>query len=181
MATAIDRAAYVAWLPPCVSCSAEPAPSAARSVCAHGLYHARQAASFFMYHHQPCCAFSCLCSFVCPAALNLPQWLNLSTARSMLLEKLMGHVAVSSLDAEEADKLRRQVLLGVDTVSLGICRLAPVGVEMIARADTPPKRGQRRQGAICGKCANLVLVHCVCIEQLRNHWSVAKVGMLLES
>lgn len=44
-----------------------------------------------------------------PAALNLPQWLNLSTARSMLLERLMGHVAVSSLDAEEADKLRRQV------------------------------------------------------------------------
>lgn len=27
----------------------------------------------------------------------------------MLLEKLMGHVAVASLDAEEADKLRRQV------------------------------------------------------------------------
>jgi hypothetical protein len=31
----------------------------------------------------------------------------------MLLEKLMGHVAVSSLDAEVADKLRRQVLLGL--------------------------------------------------------------------
>jgi hypothetical protein len=28
----------------------------------------------------------------------------------MLLEKLMGHVAVASLDAEEADKMRRQVL-----------------------------------------------------------------------
>lgn len=55
---------------------------------------------------------ACL-SLVCPAALNLPQWLNLSTARSMLLEKLMGHVAVSSLDAEVADKLRRQVLLGL--------------------------------------------------------------------
>jgi hypothetical protein len=43
------------------------------------------------------------------AALNLPQWLNLSTARSMLLQRLMGHVAVASLDADEADKLRRQV------------------------------------------------------------------------
>jgi hypothetical protein len=28
----------------------------------------------------------------------------------MLLEKLMGHVAIASLDAEEADKMRRQVL-----------------------------------------------------------------------
>jgi hypothetical protein len=46
---------------------------------------------------------------VLPAALNLPQWLNLSTARSMLLQRLMGHVAVASLDAEEADKMRRQV------------------------------------------------------------------------
>jgi hypothetical protein len=54
-----------------------------------------------------CVSRMCVCS--APAALNLPQWLNLSTARSMLLQRLMGHVAVSSLDAEEADKLRRQV------------------------------------------------------------------------
>lgn len=50
-----------------------------------------------------------------PAALGLPQWLNLSTARSMLLQRLMGHVAVASLDAEEADKLRRQVLADSST------------------------------------------------------------------
>lgn len=49
------------------------------------------------------------CACVLPAALNLPPWLNLSTARSMLLQRLMGHVAVASLDADEADKMRRQV------------------------------------------------------------------------
>lgn len=67
------------------------------------------ACTVFHQQHQPCLPH-CAAPALCPAALNLPQWLNLSTARSMLLDKLMGHVAVASLDAEEADKLRRQVM-----------------------------------------------------------------------
>ncbi|KAF8060080.1 NAGS2 [Scenedesmus sp. PABB004] len=42
--------------------------------------------------------------------MRLPAWLPLSQARNMLLERLMGHVSTASLDAEEADRLRRQLL-----------------------------------------------------------------------
>eukprot|EP00878_Enallax_costatus_P029396 GHUV01031871.1.p1 GENE.GHUV01031871.1~~GHUV01031871.1.p1 ORF type:complete len:184 (-),score=60.57 GHUV01031871.1:25-576(-) len=42
--------------------------------------------------------------------MQLPQWLPLSKARTMLLQRLMGHVSTASLDADEADRLRRQLL-----------------------------------------------------------------------
>jgi amino-acid N-acetyltransferase len=42
--------------------------------------------------------------------MGLPAWLPLSRAREMLLQRLMGHVSTASIDVDEADKLRRQLL-----------------------------------------------------------------------
>jgi hypothetical protein len=42
--------------------------------------------------------------------LNLPQWLPISAAREMLLNRTMGHASVASMDAEEADRLRSLAL-----------------------------------------------------------------------
>jgi amino-acid N-acetyltransferase len=42
--------------------------------------------------------------------MRLPAWLPLSRARDMLLQRLMGHVSTASIDVDEADKLRRQLL-----------------------------------------------------------------------
>ncbi|KAI8462509.1 MAG: N-acetylglutamate synthase [Monoraphidium minutum] len=40
------------------------------------------------------------------AQLGLPQWLPISSAREMLLNRMTGHVALASMDADEADRQR---------------------------------------------------------------------------